>query len=401
MPAFFDLPSFFRRVSNPLLQRFFTGPLAFKDFDWAVASARKIEPILQRFLQRFHAMTPTERGDAFQIFRRAESLASSMGTQVLIEASRDKGCDVAGKLAAMNNAYDRAFWMCMEHPDTIDGARTLARIESLPKRMWESRQGLPARQLEVTNAIKSELSRQIIEMFQPEQFRGEHCVVEHVQREGGVECFFAYPADYSDEREGYDLEGHFERTSWNPAFRILFAYHSADGSLETHAQGGAKIRSRLAHIFARAVLGVDRDLKLPELDCFDLEVLKDPNLTFPTNAADCIGLVRIQSLRLRFHGNEPAVIEVSIDARRKEGSVHGVIADKFRDQQAKLATATVTSGVLQAFMQPPGEKERNISFRVSTPSFCDLEDSPEEQVLRSYLPVWGIEKNASRVAAAA
>ena len=72
MPAFFDLPSFFRRVSNPLLQRFFTDRPAFTGFDWAAASARKIEPILQRF----NAMTPKERGDAFQVFRRAESLAS-------------------------------------------------------------------------------------------------------------------------------------------------------------------------------------------------------------------------------------------------------------------------------------------------------------------------------------
>jgi hypothetical protein len=397
VPAFFDLPSFFRRVSNPLLQRFFTDLPAFAGFDWAATSARKIEPILQRF----QAMTPEERGDAFQVFRRADSLASSMGTQVLIEASRDKYGDVAAKLAAMNNAHDRAFWMCLEHPDIIDGARLLARIESLSRRMWESRQGLPVRQLEVTNDTKAELSRQIIEMFQPEQFRGEHCVVEHVQREGGIECFFAYPADYTDEREGYDLEGHFERTHWNPAFKIVFAYHSADGSLDIYAQGGTKIRSRLAHIFALAVLGADQDLKLPELDSFDLEVLKDPNLTFPTKAADQIVLVRIQSMKLRFHGGKPAVIEVSIDGRRREVSIHEAIADKFRELHAGLATATVTSVVLQAFFHTPVGRERSISFRLSAPSFCDLEDSPEEQVLRGYLPVWGIEKNANSVATTA
>jgi len=222
-----------------------------------------------------------------------------------------------------------------------------------------------------------------------------------VRREGGIECFFAYPADYSDEREGYDLEGHFERTTWNPAFKILFAYHSADGSLDTCAQGGTKIRSRLAHIFARAVLGVDQELKLSELDCFDLEVLKDPNLTFPTNAADRIGLVRVQAMKLRFHGSKPAVIEVSIDGRRRDGSIHEVIADKFRDPHAGLATATVTSVVLQAFFQTPTGRERSISGRLSAPSFCDLEDSPEEQILRGYLPIWGIEKNANRMATAA
>jgi hypothetical protein len=395
--AFFDLPSFFRRVSNPLLQRFFADAPAFSDFDWTAVSARKIDPILQRF----SAMTPEVRREAFQVFRRAESLASSMGTQVLIEASREKGDGVAGKLAAMSNAHDRAFWMCLEHPDVIDGARTLARIESLSKRMWESRQGLPVRQLEVTNDLKSELRRQIMEMFQPEQCRGDQCVVEHVRREGGIDCFFAYPADYPDEREGYNLEGQFERTSWNPAFKIVFAYRSADGTLDIYAQGGAKVRNRLAHIFARAVLGADQELQLPELDCFDLEILKDPNLTFPTNAADRIRLVRIQSMKLRFHGSKPAVIEVSIDGRRREGSIHEVIADKFRDPHAKLATATVTSVVLQAFFQTPAGKERSISGRLSAPSFCDLEDSPEEQALRGYLPVWGIEKNADSLAAAA
>jgi len=256
-------------------------------------------------------------------------------------------------------------------------------------------------QLEATNDIKSELSRQIIELFQPEQFRGEHCVVEHVQREGGVECFFAYPADYTDEREGYDLEGHFERTHWNPAFKIVFAYHSADGSLDIFAQGGTKIRCRLAHIFARAVLGADQDLKLPELDCFDLELLKDPNLTFPTNAADRIVLVRIQSIKLKFHGSKPAVIEISIDGHRREGSIHAAIADKFREIHASLATATVASVVLQAFFQTPEGKDRSSSFRISAPSFCDLEDSPEEQILRGYLPVWGIQRHANSVATTA
>lgn len=395
--AFFDLPSFFRRVSNPLLQRFFSTTPAFHDFDWASVSARNTEPILQRF----NAMSTEPRQAAFQVFRRADSLASSMGTQYLIEACREKDDGVAVKLASMRNAHDRAFWMCLEHPDVIDSARILSRIASFSKRMWEPRQGLPVRQLDVTSEMKSELGRQITELFQPEQCRGEHCVVEHVRREGGIECFFAYPADYTDEREGYDLEGHFERTSWNPAFKILFAYHSADGTLDIYAPGGTKLRSRLANGFARAVLGSDLELTLPELDCFDLEILKDPNLTFRTNAADRIGIVRIQSLKLKFHGNKPSVIEVSIDGRRRDGCIHEVIAAKFRDAHVTLAGATVACAVLQAFVQTSTGKEHSISFRLSAPSFCDLEDSPEEQALRGYLREWGIEKNANSLAEAA
>ncbi len=308
---------------------------------------------------------------------------------------------MAAKLAAMKSAHDRALWMCLEYPDIIDNARTLARIEALPKRMWESRQGLPVQQLVVTDAVRAELQCQIKEMYQPEQCRADHCEVEYMRREGGIDCFFAYPADYWDEREGYDAAGQFERTSWNPAFKIVFAYHSADGSLDVYAQGGTKIRSRLAHIFARAVLGADQELKLPELDGFDLDILKDPNLTFPTNPADRIAFVRIQSLKLRFHGIKPGTFDVSIDARRRQGSIHEVLADKFRDEHARLATATVSGAVLQAFFLTPGGKERSISFRLSMPSFCDLEDSPEDQILRAYLPVWGIQKHANSLATAA
>ena len=124
-------------------------------------------------------------------------------------------------------------------------------------------------------------------------------------------------------------------------------------------------------------------------------------MTFPTNAADRIRLVRIQSMKLRFHGSKPAVFEVSIDGRRKQGSIHDAIADKLREPHAGLATATLTSVVLQAFFQTPAGKEQSTSFRISAPSFCDLEDSPDEQVLRGYLPAWGIERNANSMETAA
>jgi hypothetical protein len=114
-PAFFDLPTFFRRVSNSLLGQFFANTPAFPGFDWNKVTARRIEPILQRF----NEMDPNEPRSAFGIFRRADSLASSIGTQVLIEVSRGKGLDLGSKLAGMSSAYDRAFWMCLGHPEVI------------------------------------------------------------------------------------------------------------------------------------------------------------------------------------------------------------------------------------------------------------------------------------------
>ena len=74
---------------------------------------------------------------------------------------------------------------------------------------------------------------------------------------------------------------------------------------------------------------------------------------------------------------------------------------KFFEQESGLALSlgllVDTSGSQARVL----DKERSASFRISTPSFCDLEDSPEEQILRGYLPVWGIQKNANSVATTA
>jgi hypothetical protein len=64
-------------------------------------------------------------------------------------------------------------------------------------------------------------------------------------------------------------------------------------------------------------------------------------------------------MKLMFHGSKPAVFEVSIDGRRRQGSIHEAIADKLREPHAGLATATLTSVVLQAFFQTPAGKERS------------------------------------------
>ena len=56
---------------------------------------------------------------------------------------------------------------------------------------------------------------------------------------------------------------------------------------------------------------------------------------------------------------------------------------------------------MQAFLRDAGGKERSLTFKISAPAFCDLEDSPEEQTLRKYLGEWKIERHAGDLATAA
>jgi hypothetical protein len=157
----------------------------------------------------------------------------------------------------------------------------------------------------------------------------------------------------------------------------------------------------LSQIFGRVVLGVEQEPESSQEDCFNLELFKNPSITFPTNPADNINSVRVNAMRLQFHGRSGGRITVAIDGRSKTGSVYEVIADKLADRHAHLRDATVLGVTLQAFLRIAEGKERSLTFRLSAPSFCDLEDSPEEQVLRRYLREWKIEIDANHVATAA
>jgi hypothetical protein len=390
MPAVFSLPSFLRRAPNALLKNFFAAFPAFNDLDWETVSERHVDAVLERYME----MPAGDRERVLRIFRRVEMLANSEGSLVLIEAARDANEEIALQLGAMGSSRERALWTCMNHPRVFESARTLSHIDRLPKRSWEIRKVAAVPEFQTTDEMKVELGLRIAAFFQAIQGRGEQCKVDHGARDGEVEYFFAYPADYADELIGYDEDGQFERKNYHPAFEIVFGYHPADGTLDIYAQGGSAIRDHLARAFSSAVLGIEQEPEPWPAPCFDLEILKNRNLTFPTRPADHISLVRLKAMRLQRHTGHGGKITAEIDGRRRDGSVHDVITETFNENPARLSDATVLSVVMQAFIRTPTGKERSLTFRLTAPSFCDLEDTPEELALRRYLREWGIEKDA-------
>lgn len=397
MPNVFNPIAFLRRVPNPLLERFFSAFPAFADFDWSGISERHVDPVLHQC----NTMPPADCARIFRTFRQVESLATSLGTQVLIEAARDVDLDIAREISQKKNAYERALWCYLKDKRIFETARTFAHVDGLPKRSWEVRKNLPHRSFDATPEMRAELGLRISEFFWTTQGRGDMCRVEYRRREGDIDSFFAYPADYIDDVFGYDADGQFDFRSWNPAFEVAYGYHRVDGTTDVYAQGGGKVRAALAQIFAHVVLGLDEAPEPWQQDCFDLHMFKNPNITFPTNPADNISLVRVSAMRLHFHGRRGGRITFTTDGRSKEGSVYDVIADKLAERHARLSDVTVLSVTLQAFLRTDEGKERILTCKISAPSFCDLEDSPEEQMLRQYLREWKIEKRANQLATAA
>lgn len=396
MSNIFNPLSFFRRMPRQTLIQFLSPYPGFAGFDWESVGERRVEPIMDQCNSMPHAACAR----IFRIFRMVESLATPTGTQVLIEAARDIDLEIAEVIAAKKNSHERALWCYVEHKDIFESARTLSHIEGLPKRSWQTHKNLPMRSADVTEEMLAEFRQSLSAFFWITQGRGDKCKVEHRRREGNVDCFFAYPADYIDESFGYDEDGEFQFRSWNPAFEVVFACH-LDGTTDIFAQGGKKIRESLSQIFARTILGAEDVPEALNPDCFDLDLFRNPNITFPTSPADNVISVRVKAMRVQFHGRKGGRVTFEIDGRRKDGSIYEVIADKLNERHARLADATILGVTLQAILRGANGKEKSIAFKISAPAFCDLEDSPEEQMLRRYLRLWKIEKDAEDVAAAA
>lgn len=395
--AIFNPSSFLRHAPNSLLEQFLSPIAGFAGFNWSAVNERRVQPILDRC----NALPAAERAQIFDVFRTVESLANPIGTQVLIESARAQSIDIAAVIAEKTTAHERALWCYLHDKRIFRSACMLAHIDGLPKRSWATLKHLPSKPVEVTPEMLSELGQRFSKYFWATQVRGDKCVVEHRRREGDVDCFFAYPADYVEERFGYDEDGEFEFQRRKPAFDVVIAYDRMNGTTDIYAQGGRNVRNAIAEIFARVVLGADEVPEQFDMDLFDLEAFKNPNITFPTQPGDNITLVRPQAMRLQFYGRHGGRIMAAVDARSKEASVYELIADKLAERHARLTNATVVGVTMQAFFWDANERERSLMFKISAPAFCDLEDSPEEQRLRWYLRAWGIEKDADDLATAA
>jgi hypothetical protein len=290
----------------------------------------------------------------------------------------------------MKNGYERAFWCMLEHPEVFHNGRTLAHIDSIPQKSREKWTGLPLQSLEVTTETLAHLEDAIREYYQRLDGRGEACHVEYRRRDGAIDSFFAYPADYVDDVEEYDDNGKLISKRRRDRFEIAFALNSAAGTLEISAEGGRQVRSDLCDLFLQVVFGHGAVLQHAGNTPYRMDVFKNRQLSFPTDPADGISL-RVQGLRLQVNGSPDDIIVVDAGSRSRK-SAYAVLDAVVDHQRAPLETSNVLEAKLHAIapVPTPRKRPRRITFTVS-PTSCSLGDSPEEEKIRRYLRQWGIE----------
>ena len=380
------------RTSNALLQRFLSDHRPFDDLDWKKLKENDVEPILQH-LQTLEDAEQRQIGVAW---RKVHDLADAQGTTVLIAAGRDVGLNIGDELAAKRNAYERAFWCLLEYPHLLDSQRIYAHIYGFSKPCLETRVGFPQGKVIVTAPMLDALRQQIQNLYQKEEQRGDMCKMDHRERDG-IQLIHAYPSDYVDDMDSYASNGELTTVSVKPPFHIAFYLDGSAGSVTMLARGGADKREALFEGFSTSILRCPT-LPKPEEKTYDLSLFKDPNHELRTEPAHHLMPPRVVAMRLQFLGRPRHRVQFEVDAHDRHDSIYDLLRTKLRGGLNELAKSTILSVVLQATFSLPGQQERIVNFRISTPSWCNLDTDPEGRILRKYLQTWKIEKGGADVA---
>ena len=380
------------RTSNALLQRFLSDHRPFDDLDWKKLKENDAEPILQR-LQMLEEAQRRQIGVAW---RKVHDLADAQGTAVLIAAGRDAGLNIANDLAAKRNAYERAFWCLLEYPHLLDSQRVYAHIYDFSKPCLETRVGFPQGKVTVTDSTLDGLRQQIQSLYQREEQRGYMCKMDHRERDG-IHFIHAYPSDYDDEVDSYGSNGELTTVSVKPPFHIAFYLDGSAGSVTMLAKGGADKREALFKGFSTSILRCPTVPK-PEKKTYDLSLFKDPNHKLRTDPAHHLRPLRVIAMRLQFAGRSRHRALFEVDTHDPHDSIYDLLRTKLRGGLDELTNSTILSVVLQATFSVPGQQERIVNFRISKPTWCNLDYDPEGRILRKYLQTWKIEKGGADVA---
>jgi hypothetical protein len=378
------------KTPNVLLHRLLSPYKAFADLDWKALAENDAGPILQRL----SALDEADRHHIGVRWRQVHALADSMGTAVLTQAGRACKFDIADKLAAMKNAYERAFWCLVEHPQLFDHQRVYAYTYGLPRTSRETRVGFPDGKVDVTEAFIDNLKLHIKDVYKEEE-RAHLCRVDHREHDG-VHVFHAYPSDYVDEIDTYGSDGQLTSVRVTPPFHIVYYLDGPAGSVSLLAKGGADKHDELFKRFSLAAFGAPPPPRAAK-KTYDLHVLKDHKHEFRRKPADHIALVRVIALRLQFHEKSQHRSLFEVDPDDLDDSIYDLLRAKLVGGLRELAKSKILSAVLQVVFRAPGQPEKVINFRISVSRWCDLDDGPEDKILWRYLPAWGLEVGRAHV----
>tara|TARA_A100001391_G_scaffold204240_1_gene199241 strand:- start:891 stop:2069 length:1179 start_codon:yes stop_codon:yes gene_type:complete len=385
----FDPKKTLKKISNTLLQEFFSSRKELLEVPWDNQTEHKIDPIYKAW----QALAAPQLEEVQLVMRDVAALADERGVAVLIEELMliDPGLkDHVGKL---KSRQDIVLWIYLHAREAFDQAVLFARADRLSfGRYWYRRTGLPTEQIAFDPERLHRLEAELSTFYRNTQMRGHRCKVDHYPRHGGNEYLFAYLEDHPDRSLGFvDGRDELSLRSGRAAFENVFVLNANEGTLEMFVEGGKRVVDPLFNHICRGIWDRDIESSAPQKPSYSLDHFLDIDHPLPTDPAWGVRDARITRMRITQRGSA-GYLEVKADRGATRNDVYRrlerqIQLDRFPQHGTK---------VLQVSFQLEFDNGRNkrstMSFDVSVPNSCTLKSKPDSQrvVGEKCLKQWGV-----------
>ncbi len=388
MARHFSIPAVLRLIPNDLLEQFL---VQFRQncfgVDWQRLGERQAEK-----LTALLRLWPQETREFVEgVLRNVFDLACESGQQALQEAADDLG--LRARLAEplrTGTLYRRSMWAWLAAPEVFEQALAYHQIEQ--RHGWRKRDDLPQVAPRTDRHALDSLARDISRLLVAEQGRGQHCTVEHFQRENRTDYFCCYPDDFIRAVTLHDDAGQLTTRSVKQTFEIVFAYCQPTGTLEMSAAVPPRLKAPLEAAFAWMILDMELGPRVPR-QVYHLDRLKDRDFRLETLPGDEVH-VELKRLRLDLPDRTR---RITLESR--DGDSHDVLRmvdECLNEEEVPLEEVRITAATLRfLFRKTTRRRAGSMTIDVSAPNTCNLRSQPAEraEVARRHLRMWRISRD--------
>ena len=390
MTGQYSTKSFFRQMPNALLARYFNERGVLGDINFSAMKEGKPDELFKAWL----ALPDNQRNKMDAEFRDIYEISCEKGFRAIIdeaewqmqEAPDDLKAFVE-KLSALSNHYERAMITFLDFNNFWRGATCFYHADTLP--YWRKRKNLPQRKAAVDEASLRQLAALIRYYFHHTEGRGNNCVVEPFRR-GGLDYFFAYPEDYSQQNIEW-VDGEFDRRPHTPAFEVIYVYSQKEGSLDLNFRGSKKAVEPLQGMFATAILKLDELPPDPKDErIYDLSLLLQKDFDFTYDVGSGIEEINVKKLRLSSQVKKGERITLEADPSQDSDAVYDLLEQIGKAIPLNMYNLTQVE-LSASVIVDPNKPAKQITFRVTYPNSCSLKYDELGLKLRNMLALSGIE----------
>lgn len=390
MARHYSTRDFFRQMPNALLARYFQERGLFEDLDFAAMKEGKPDELFAAWLVLPDARRNEMDAELLDIF----DLCCEKGFLAILDEATWQLRETPAQLtplvemlSALPNHFERAMVTFLDHKDFWKGATRFYHADTLSH--WRKRKHMGHKPVAVDGVSINQLAGLIRNYFHHTEGRGNNCVVEPFRR-GGLDYFFAYPEDYSQQSIEW-VNGEFGRRPHNPAFEVVYVYSQKEGTLDLNFRGSKKAVEPLQGMFAMAILKLDELPPDPKDErVYDLNPLCQKSFSFSYAVGSGIKQVAVKKLRLSSRVNKGERITLEVDTTQDPDAVY-VLLDKI-GKAVSLHLYNITQVELAAsVVVDPDKPAKAVTIRITHPNSCSLKYDELDLKLRDMLEASGIE----------